>query len=150
MLNIIVLPGIHPAGVHQQMGQLVEQGKDLPGLGFVIVDVDDGEVCIIQAEAGKRAVPRICLPLARWVEGVLEYKNTVLLQSRPPLFEGGLCAVPALLLGKFDAQIGPHFLCHIGRSNSRGKIKIVPYLTLSRIHAIIQFGEIQLQHPSLA
>ena len=79
IFDIVIMPRIHPAGMHQQMCQLMEQGEDLPILDLVVVDVDDGEIRVVQAEAGKSAFHAVHLLLARWIEAVLEYKDTVIL-----------------------------------------------------------------------
>ena len=51
--DILVVKRVDAAGVKQQMPELVEQRENLPGLRRAVVDVDDRENVVIEAEARK-------------------------------------------------------------------------------------------------
>src|SRR5688572_17346167 len=77
------------------MRKFVEQREDLPRLCRAVVDVDDREFVIIDAEAGIL----VCL------ERILKDENSDFRNRAPPVFERHFNVWPFLLVCKRNAKI---------------------------------------------
>ena len=87
--------------MEEQVRKLMEQRENLPGLRGSVVDVDDRELVIIEAEPG----------IVRLPERVLENIDTDTQKHPAPLFQRRLRIAPRELLLHRNAQIGPDLGC---------------------------------------
>ncbi len=122
------------------MRELVKQRKYLTGLGRAVVDVDDWEHVIVEAEAG--------IPFD--AERVLEHEHADIGERITPRFESGLVVGPRVLISQRHADVIANPRGHDIDANIIAETKIAGDQTWCRVAVLAKLREVELKGFALA